>query len=91
MKYNKALMSAIENFLSNSINIVVLTVFMYVVLYMLIMPILTFSQMITVSIILIIISVLQHIRGVSKGILLAVVYKGNIQKMMKSIEKQKKN
>ena len=91
MKYNKSLMAAIETFLSNPTNIVVLTMFMYLVLYMLIMPMLSLGQVVASSIILIIISVLQHIRGVSKGILIAVVHKNNIQKIMKSIEKQQKN
>ena len=91
MRYNKTLMVATEKFLGNTTNVLLLTLFMYFVLYMLITPMLTLGQVMAASVILIVISVLQHIRGVSKGILIAVIYKSNIQKLMKSIEKQEKN
>ena len=84
-------MVATEKFLGNTTNVLLLTLFMYFVLYMLITPMLTLGQVMAASVILIVISVLQHIRGVSKGILIAVIYKSNIQKLMKSIEKQEKN
>ena len=82
----------ILDFISNRVNLLVLTFLGYVMLgYVMDMNNIQFSQQVLMLVIMFIVHFIVHLLGVSKGIIMATVHKKELNDFMKLLDKHEQS
>ena len=82
----------ILDFVSNKLNLIVLTCFGYILLgYVMDMNNIQFSQQVLMLVIMFIVHFIVHLLGVSKGIIMATVHKKELNDFMKLLDEHEQS
>ena len=89
---NRNIIDIISDFLSSDINVFFLNFTLYGLLFYIVSPTLSTSQTIFMFVILVILSVLQHIRCVAQGMVIATIHREEMEQeivqYMKELEQE---
>ncbi|MBC8410089.1 MAG: hypothetical protein H8E12_15425 [Rhodobacteraceae bacterium] len=89
---NRNIIDIISDFLSSDINVFFLNFTLYGLLFYIVSPTLSTSQTIFMFVILVILSVLQHIKGVAQGMVIATIHREEMEQeivqYMKKLEQE---
>jgi len=80
----------INDFLVSPINSFILNVLLYGLIFHTINPVVNFKQSVFILIILVIINILTHMKGISKGMFIATVHRKELDKFMKMMDELEK-